>query len=122
MYSTGWVAMGFSKDGLMVGSSAMVGWMGKTGLAHIKQFSLGGKTPSQVVADRGFLESSGHAHTVLVHQAKIYLAFKLSFTTPLKSQNVLLAFGSAIPVNDRLSIHQDETSIKFDFTTGRSAT
>uniref|UniRef100_A0A0A9CX85 Cytochrome b561 domain-containing protein n=1 Tax=Arundo donax TaxID=35708 RepID=A0A0A9CX85_ARUDO len=122
MYSTGWVGMGFSKDGFMVGSSAMVGWMGKTGLPHIKQFSLGGKTPTQVVADRGFLVSSDHgAHTVLVQQAKIYLAFQLRFTEPLKQQNVLLAFGPAIPVNYRLSEHQDKTSIKFDFTTGSSS-
>ncbi|XP_062217833.1 cytochrome b561 and DOMON domain-containing protein At3g61750-like [Phragmites australis] len=122
MYSTGWVGMGFSKDGLMVGSSAMVGWMGKTGVAHIKQFSLRGKAPSQVVVDQGFLVSNDHDHTVLVQQAKIYLAFELRFTEPLKQQNVLLAFGSAIPVNDRLSEHEDKTSIKFDFTTGSSST
>ena len=118
MYSTGWVGMGFSKDGLMVGSSAMVGWMGKTGVAHIKQFSLQGKVPSQVVVDKGSLVSNDHDHTVLVQQAKIYLAFQLRFPAPLKRQNVLLAIGSAIPVNDRLSEHQSKTSITFDFTTG----
>ncbi|CAM0150632.1 unnamed protein product [Urochloa decumbens] len=121
MYSTGWVGMGFSKNGLMVGSSAMVGWMGKTGVAHIKQFQLQGKTPSQVVVDKGSLVSNDHDHTVLVQQAKIYLAFQLRFTQPLKSQSVLLAFGSAIPVNDRLSEHQDKTAIVFDFTTGSSS-
>ncbi|KAG2599807.1 cytochrome b561 and DOMON domain-containing protein At3g61750-like [Panicum virgatum] len=121
MYSTGWVGMGFSKDGLMVGSSAMVGWMGKTGVAHIKQFSLQGKVPSQVVVDKGSLVSNDHDHTVLVQQAKIYLAFQLRFPAPLKRQNVLLAIGSAIPVNDRLSEHQSKTSITFDFTTGSSS-
>ncbi|ONM39300.1 Cytochrome b561 and DOMON domain-containing protein [Zea mays] len=122
MYSTGWVGMGFSKNGLMVDSSAMVGWIGKTGLPHIKPFSLRGKTPSQVVADQGFLVSSdNHKPTVLVQQAKIYLAFQLSFTEPLRRQNVLLAVGSAIPVNDRLAEHQDKTSIVFDFTTGSSS-
>ncbi|KAJ1284793.1 hypothetical protein BS78_03G232400 [Paspalum vaginatum] len=121
MYSTGWVGMGFSKNGLMVGSSAIVGWMGKTGVAHIKQFSLQGKTPSQVVVDQGFLVSNNREHTVLLQQAKIYLAFQLKFTAPLKSQNVLLAFGPAIPVNNRLSEHQDKTSITFDFTTGSSS-
>ncbi|EES03440.1 cytochrome b561 and DOMON domain-containing protein At3g61750 [Sorghum bicolor] len=122
MYSTGWVGMGFSKNGLMVGSSAMVGWMGKTGVPHIKPFSLEGKTPSKVVADQGFLASSDHHKpTVLVQQAKIYLAFQLSFTEPLKSQNVLFAIGSAIPVNDHLSEHQDKTAIVFDFTTGSAS-
>ena len=118
MYSTGWVGMGFSRDGLMIGSSAMVGWIGKKGLPHIRQFALRGKSSSKVVVDRGFLVSNDHDHTVVVQQAKIYLAFQLRFTAPLKRQNVLLAIGSAIPVNDRLSEHQDKTSITFDFTTG----
>uniref|UniRef100_A0A0E0C642 Cytochrome b561 and DOMON domain-containing protein n=1 Tax=Oryza meridionalis TaxID=40149 RepID=A0A0E0C642_9ORYZ len=121
MYSTGWVGMGFSKDGMMVGSSAMVGWVGKTGLSHVKQFSLRGKTPSQVVADEGFLQSKDHDHTVVVQQAKIYLAFQLRFQSPLRRQQVLLAFGTAIPVNDRLTVHQGKTSITFDFTTGSSS-
>lgn len=118
MYSSGWVGMAFSKDGLMVGSSAMVGWVGKTGVSHVKQFSLNGKAPSMVIADRGFLVSNGHDHTVLVKQAKIYLAFQLQFQSQLKQQKVLFAVGSAIPVNDRLAEHQDKTSITFDFTTG----
>ncbi|EAY75379.1 hypothetical protein OsI_03276 [Oryza sativa Indica Group] len=121
MYSTGWVGMGFSKDGMMVGSSAMVGWVGKTGLSHVKQFSLRGKTPSQVVADEGFLLSKDHDHTVVVQQAKIYLAFQLRFQSPLRRQQVLLAFGNAIPVNDRLTEHQGKTSFTFDFTTGSSS-
>lgn len=121
MYSSGWVGMGFSRDGLMVGSSAMVGWVGKTGQPHVKQFALNGKTPSLVVADRGFLISNNGDHTVVVKQAKIYLAFKISFPSPLKQQQVLFAFGSAIPVNDRLAEHQDKTSMNFDFTTGGSS-
>ncbi|BAD73755.1 membrane protein-like [Oryza sativa Japonica Group] len=80
MYSTGWVGMGFSKDGMMVGSSAMVGWVGKTGLSHVKQFSLRGKTPSQVVADEGFLQSKDHDHDRLTeHQGKT--SFTFDFTT-----------------------------------------
>jgi hypothetical protein len=119
MYSSGWVGMGFSRDGLMVGSSAMVGWVGKTGQPHVKQFALNGKTPSLVVADRGFLISNNGDHTVVVKQAKIYLAFQINFPSPLKQQQVLFAFGSAIPVNDRLAEHQDKTSMNFDFTTGQ---
>ena len=120
MYSSGWVGMAFSRDGMMVGSSAMVGWIGKKGQSHIKQFALNGKAPQLVVADRGFLVSNSGDHTVLVEQAKIYLAFQLKFPSPLKQQQVLFAFGSAIPVNDRLAVHQDMTSMNFDFTTGES--
>lgn len=120
MYSSGWVGMGFSKDGLMVGSSAMVGWVGKKGQPHVKQFALNGKSPQLVVADRGFLLSNDGDHTVVVKEAKIYLAFQLRFNSPLKQQQVLFAFGSAIPVSDRLAEHQDKTSMNFDFTTGES--
>jgi hypothetical protein len=118
MYSTGWVGMGFSRDGLMIGSSAMVGWMGKTGLHHIRQFALRGKTSSKVVADRGFLVSNDHDHTVVVQQAKIYLAFQLKFNYRLTNQHIILAFGPGIPSKNKLSKHQDKTSFTFDFATG----
>ncbi|KAK3138049.1 hypothetical protein QOZ80_5AG0363810 [Eleusine coracana subsp. coracana] len=120
MYSTGWVGMGFSRDGLMIGSSAMVGWMGKKGLPHIRQFSLRGKTSSKVVVDRGFLVSNDHDHTVVVQQAKIYLAFQLKFSYRLTNQHIILAFGPGIPTKNKLSKHQDKTSFTFDFTTGKA--
>ncbi|KQK04968.1 cytochrome b561 and DOMON domain-containing protein At3g61750 [Brachypodium distachyon] len=122
MYSTGWVGMGFSRDGLMVGSSAMVGWMGRKGLPHIRQFALRGKSGSKkdVAVDRGFLVSNDHDHTVVVSQAKIFVAFQLRFPYRLSHQHIILAFGSGIPVNNKLSKHQDKTSFTFDFTTGKT--
>ena len=118
MYSTGWVGMGFSRDGLMIGSSAMVGWIGKKGLPHIRQFALRGKSSSKVVVDRGFLVSNDHDHTVVVQQAKIYLAFQLRFSYRLTHQHIIMAFGNSIPVKNKLTRHQDKTSFTFDFTTG----
>lgn len=118
VYATGWVGMGFSKDGMMVGSSAMVGWMGKTGKPHIKRFYLRGQTSSEVVANEGLLTSVDVAPEVLVDQAKIYLAFKLQFSAPVKEQQILFAFGASIPVNNRLMKHEDKTSMSFDFSTG----
>ncbi|KAF6991801.1 hypothetical protein CFC21_008847 [Triticum aestivum] len=120
MYSTGWVGMGFSRDGLMIGSSAMVGWMGKKGLPHIRQFSLRSKSGSKAaVVDRGFLVSNDHDHTVVVQQAKIYVAFQLKFSYRLSHQHIILAFGPGVPVKNKLSKHQDKTSFTFDFTTGK---
>ncbi|PKU85914.1 hypothetical protein MA16_Dca001745 [Dendrobium catenatum] len=55
-YTSGWVGMGFSNDGLMVGSSAMVGWIGRAGKAHIRQFYLRGQSSSQVIVNEGRLE------------------------------------------------------------------
>ncbi|KAG2625879.1 cytochrome b561 and DOMON domain-containing protein At3g61750-like [Panicum virgatum] len=123
MYSTGWVGMGFSRDGLMIGSSAMVGWIGKKGLPHIRQFALRGKSSSKVVVDRGFLVSNDndHDHTVVVQQAKIYLAFQLKFSYRLTHQHIIMAFGNSIPVKNKLTMHQGKTSFTFDFTTGRAS-
>ncbi|KAF3326609.1 putative ferric-chelate reductase 1 [Carex littledalei] len=122
IYTTGWVGMGFSKDGMMVGSSAMVGWMGKTGVPHIKQFFLKGQTSSQVVVNEGnLLMSTSSEPKVFVDEAKIYLAFKLKFPDKVTKQQILFAFGTDIPVENKLKKHVDKTSMEFDFSTGSNA-
>lgn len=122
VYTTGWVGIGFSKDGMMVGSSAVVGWMGKTGQRHIERFYLGGQSSSAVQVDKGELQFSTAAAaagpSVLVENAKIYLAFRLKFSAPVTQQQLIFAIGSATPVNNVLQIHDDKTSILFDFSSG----
>ncbi|XP_073115181.1 cytochrome b561 and DOMON domain-containing protein At3g61750-like [Elaeis guineensis] len=120
-YATGWVGMGFSKDGMMVGSSAMVGWMGKTGIPHIEQYYLGGKSSSEVKLNQGQLLTTSIQPTVVVQKAKIYIAFQLKFSAPITQQKLLFALGTKIPVNKRLTIHDDKTSISFDFSAGTSS-
>jgi DOMON domain len=118
-YATGWVGMGFSQSGMMVGSSAIVGWIGKTGRTHIKQFFLKGQTSSQVVVNEGNLLTSPNSEPqVVVEQAKIYLAFKLNFPNKVTTQQILFAFGTSIPVDNKLQKHVDKTSMAFDFSTG----
>ncbi|KAJ4884885.1 Cytochrome b561 and DOMON domain-containing protein [Raphanus sativus] len=56
LYTTGWVGIGFSRDGKMVGSSAMVGWITKKGHAKIKQYYLQGTERDRVVPDQGELQ------------------------------------------------------------------
>lgn len=121
VYTTGWVGMGFSKDGMMVGSSAMVGWIGKTGQVHIKQFDLRGQTSSQVVVDQGQLQSTGVSPVVVLYGADIFLAFQLKFSAPVTRQNLLFAIGTAIPVNNVLQKHTDKVSISFDFSAGTTS-
>lgn len=118
MYSSGWVGMGFSTDGMMVGSSAVVGWVGRTGRPHIQRYYLGGQTSSQVQVDQGNLLFAAATPSVVVAQAKIYLAFQLKFSARLSQQQLLFAIGSAIPVNNVLQKHTDRTSLSFDFSTG----
>ncbi|WOL14590.1 cytochrome b561 and DOMON domain-containing protein [Canna indica] len=121
VYTTGWVGMGFSKDGMMVGSSAVVGWLGNTGIPHVKRYYLGGQSSSEVQADKGDLLFSAAIPSVAVEQAKIYLAFQLKFSAPVTQQQVLFAVGSETPNKDVLSEHVDKTSLVFDFSSGASS-
>ncbi|RDY14371.1 Cytochrome b561 and DOMON domain-containing protein, partial [Mucuna pruriens] len=115
-YTIGWVGIGFSRDGMMVGSSAMVGWISKHGHAKIKQFYLRGRKQSEVIVDKGELPLNNVPAAVATNGAEIHLAFQLQMTTPFEKQPVLLAFGSKYPQNHHLSKHEDRTAIVFDFS------
>ncbi|KAG0455329.1 hypothetical protein HPP92_024621 [Vanilla planifolia] len=118
LYTTGWVGMGFSKDGMMVGSSAMVGWIGNTGRPHVKQFYLSGQSSSKVLVDQGQLPVVSETAMVFQHGPNIYLAFQLKFASSIGQQMLLFAFGTATPVKNRLKEHQDKISVSFDFSAG----
>ncbi|OVA14694.1 Cytochrome b561 [Macleaya cordata] len=115
-YTNGWVGMGFSKDGTMVGSSAMVGWIGKTGRAALKQYYLRGYSASEVISNKGELPLTNIPPAVVLYGAKIYLAYQLKFTNRLTEQAIILAFGSATPIHYKLSKHDDTITIRFDFS------
>ncbi|KAI9073214.1 hypothetical protein K1719_044823 [Acacia pycnantha] len=117
-YAIGWVGIGFSKGGMMVGSSAMVGWISQHGHAKVKQFYLRGRKSSEVIADKGEVPLNNVPAAVATDGAQIHLAFQLQTATPLGSQPILLAFGAKIPQNHHLSKHVDKTSLVFDFSSG----
>uniref|UniRef100_A0A7N0V9Y8 Cytochrome b561 and DOMON domain-containing protein n=1 Tax=Kalanchoe fedtschenkoi TaxID=63787 RepID=A0A7N0V9Y8_KALFE len=118
LYTTGWVGIGFSKDGLMVGSSAMVGWVNKLGHPRIKQYYIQGVTVQQVIPDKGELQLTNVPATVVLHEATLYLAFQIRFNdTAAGGHNVLLAFGTKYPSRTfHLTRHDDQTSLNMDFT------
>lgn len=118
VYTTGWLGIGFSKDGMMVGSSAMVGWINTKGHARIKQYYLQGSKQGQVIPDKGELPLTGVPASVGLNGAMIYLAFQLKFQTQLARQPIILAVGSSYPKNSHLSEHEDKTTIMFDFSAG----
>lgn len=118
VYTTGWVGMGFSRDGMMVGSSAMVGWINRKGHAKIKQYYLQGSKEGSVIPDKGELPLTGIPASVVIHGPSIYLAFQLKFQNHLAHQPIILAFGSEIPRHSHLSKHDDKTTITFDFSGG----
>ncbi|KAF8379704.1 hypothetical protein HHK36_029148 [Tetracentron sinense] len=121
VYTTGWVGMGFSKDGMMVGSSAIVGWLDEEGRTSLKQYYLQGSTELEVIADKGKLQFTSVPPFAVLHGATIYLAFQLKFAVPLTKQPIILAYGSAIPTHNYLSHHDDKTTIILDFSAGSAS-
>ncbi|CAN1148380.1 Cytochrome b561 and DOMON domain-containing protein At3g61750 [Linum perenne] len=117
LYTSGWVGIGFSNNGMMVGSSAMVGWVTKKGIPIIKQYYLQGSRQSQVIPDAGELDLNHIPPAVSLHPPQIHLSFQAKFQAPLVRQPILLAFGTKYPHhNHRLSHHDDKTTILFDFS------
>ncbi|KAF7826180.1 cytochrome b561 and DOMON domain-containing protein [Senna tora] len=117
-YTIGWVGIGFSRDGMMVGSSAMVGWMNKHGHPKIKQFYLQAKKASEVIVDKGEMPLNNMPPAVATNGAQIYLAFQLQTPKPFGKQPLLLAFGTKTPQNHHLTKHVDKTALIFDFSSG----
>ncbi|PSS26281.1 Cytochrome b561 and DOMON domain-containing protein [Actinidia chinensis var. chinensis] len=119
VYTTGWVGMAFSKDGMMLNSSAMVGWIGKEGQADAKQYYLKGFEQADVVPGKGKLPLTSVPPFVALRGSTIYLAFQLKFGAALHRQPILLAFGSRYPTkHHHLYAHDDKTTIIFDFSAG----
>lgn len=119
LYTTGWVGIGFSKDGRMVGSSAMIGWISKKGHAKIKQYYLQGTQRDEVVPDQGELQLQKVPPVVALHGAMIYLAFQVKFAVKVPRRAVILAFSTTYPSKlGRLSKHDDKTTVIVDFSKG----
>nr|XP_043626805.1 cytochrome b561 and DOMON domain-containing protein At3g61750 [Erigeron canadensis] len=119
-YTSGYVAMGFSRDGMMLNSSAMVGWITRKGNPVIKQYYAAGFKPSQVKHDKGELPLTGIPPFVTVNGAKIHLAYQLKYPSQVKTQPILLAFSAKYPEHHLLSVHDDKTTIYLDFSQGSS--
>ncbi|XP_042001057.1 cytochrome b561 and DOMON domain-containing protein At3g61750-like [Salvia splendens] len=120
IYTSGWVGIGFSRDGKMLNSSCIVGWVNQEGQGRIKQYHIKGFTPSEIKPDRGELPLTNVPPYVAVQGATIYLSFQLKFNTTLKTQPLLLAFSTKPPHHHRLTVHQDKTTIYFDFSAGKT--
>ncbi|ONK80366.1 uncharacterized protein A4U43_C01F16880 [Asparagus officinalis] len=116
VYTSGWIGIGFSNDGMMVGSSAMVGFIGKGGRAHIKQYYLRGQSSSEVIINEGQLTETNVKPAIILYGVNIYLAFQLKFSSPVSQQQLLFAFSTATPNNYQLTEHDDKISISFDFS------
>ncbi|KAL7201260.1 hypothetical protein ACSBR1_033044 [Camellia fascicularis] len=119
-----YIAIGFSPNGQMVGSSAIVGWMGTDGLAQIKHYYLGGQTPSQVAPDQGNLAIVGNSSSIVAGSSRIYIAFQL--TTAMPDSRLIYAIGPTgiFPSSPgyRLTEHSDSVTTFLNYATGQSQT
>ncbi|KAG5021775.1 hypothetical protein JHK85_018117 [Glycine max] len=87
-----YIAIGFSPNGGMVGSSAIVGWISSNGAGGgMKQYYLTGLTPNQVVPDRGNLKVLTNSTFITSQSSRLYMAFQLQTNQPLSK--LIYAFG-----------------------------
>ncbi|CAH9075337.1 unnamed protein product [Cuscuta epithymum] len=119
-----YIGMGFSSDGRMVGSSAIVGWVGSGGTPTMKRYFLGGQSPSLVQPDQGNLQLVNRSSSIVAENSRIYMAFRLNTDQP--SNRLIYSLGPTgqLPSSAtfRLTQHQDQISTSLDYTTGQSQT
>ncbi|WJX92553.1 hypothetical protein P8452_74177 [Trifolium repens] len=114
-----YAAIGFSKDGKMIGSTAIVGWMPSSSEGGMKMYSLDGKSTKEVIIDKGELymmnSSIAPASTSLVYM--IFLLKTTQLTTKL-----LFAIGPKCGFpnypNYALFKHSDHISLVIDYSKG----
>ncbi|CAN1316057.1 Cytochrome b561 and DOMON domain-containing protein At3g07570 [Linum perenne] len=116
-----YVAVGFSSDGQMVGSSAVVGWMPADGSGgQVKQYYLTGQTPGQVLPDQGNLMIGSSA--IVSQQSRLYMAFQLN-TSSQPSNMLLYSLGPPgqmpAPPTYTLTEHRDKVSTTLNYVTGK---
>ncbi|KVH94161.1 Carbohydrate-binding domain family 9-like protein [Cynara cardunculus var. scolymus] len=118
-----YVGMGFSSNGGMVGSSAIVGWVGG-GSTNMKKYLLGGQTPSQVLADEGDLQIVGNTSSIFSESARIYMAFQLVTNQPRQRLVYAVGDSSSPPPGTpsfRLTRHRSQIALRLDYASGEGS-
>eukprot|EP00252_Welwitschia_mirabilis_P001564 TRINITY_DN11445_c0_g1_i1.p1 TRINITY_DN11445_c0_g1~~TRINITY_DN11445_c0_g1_i1.p1 ORF type:complete len:387 (+),score=41.76 TRINITY_DN11445_c0_g1_i1:255-1415(+) len=122
-YTNGWVGMGFSPNGRMIGSYAVVGWIKSDQTDAIHSYHLDGKSVDAVKLDTkndlGVVTQSLRVH---YQSSTIYLSFQLQVNGTEKSKNIIFAYSSTTPTGTQLTLHSSVHSTTFDFSTGSSST
>ncbi|KAI4354045.1 hypothetical protein L6164_002945 [Bauhinia variegata] len=116
-----YIAMGFSPNGGMVGSSAIVGWVSSNGGGGgLKQYYLAGKTPNLVVADRGNLQILNNSALITTLSSRLYMAFQLQSNQ--SHQRLIFAVGpvGVFPSAPSFALtqHRDKFSTSLNYATG----
>lgn len=114
-------AIGFSKNGNMVGSTAIVGWMPSSGAGGMKMYALDGKSTNEVILDKGELYIMNASSIAAAGTSLVYMIFQLKTTQP--STKLLFAIGpnGVFPnyPDYALSKHSGHISLVIDYSKGK---
>lgn len=116
-----YIAMGFSPNGGMVGSSAIVGWISSNGaIGGMKQYYLAGLAPNQVVPNRGNLQVISNSTLITSQSSRLYMVFQLQTNQPLPQLIYAIGPNGIFPMAPSFALtqHQDKVSIKVNYATG----
>ncbi|KAF8642770.1 hypothetical protein HU200_067155 [Digitaria exilis] len=119
----GYVAVGFSSDGAMIGSSAVAGWTTTAGVGVAKQYRLGGTSPASCPPDQGSLSLIPSTTLLTTRSSRLYLAFQFTAASP-PAPYLIYAVGpsGAQLSNDYLVRHRSYASAAVNYATGVSST
>ncbi|KAH7518212.1 hypothetical protein FEM48_Zijuj09G0147600 [Ziziphus jujuba var. spinosa] len=116
-----YIAIGFSSNGKMVGSSAVVGWS-SNGTGVVKQYYLGGTSPRLVEPDKGNLELLPNSSSIIAQSSRLYLTFQLETNLPLSRLIYSVGPDGIFPAapNYILRQHRNKVSTSVNYNTGRT--
>jgi hypothetical protein len=114
-----WAALGFSKEGYMITSTAIVGRLINSGIPTATEFYLKDKNPSQVFPDRTGLDFVTVPESHYDPKNKtIYIAFQVNFAKSAASPNYLLYAYGPLQLDGSLQIHDSHYSFPSTFVSG----
>jgi len=114
--TTGWLGVGFSTAGSMVGSEAVIGWIDSGGVANVQLYALGGKTAAAVTPVSGVALSDTSLQVV---GGVMTMQFKRPLATPavpLSASSKMQVFMCAWGNSAQLSGHAGRAVFQTDLT------
>ncbi|KAK4408741.1 cytochrome and DOMON domain-containing protein [Sesamum angolense] len=118
-----YIAIGFSPNGNMVGSSALVGWIGADAIPVLQKYYLGGQSPNLVTLespDQGLTISNS---SMFPQSNQLYIAFQLiTDTTPVPRLIYSVGPAGRLPSGPayQLTQHRDQISTLLNYATGQN--
>ncbi|XP_024392891.1 cytochrome b561 and DOMON domain-containing protein At3g61750 [Physcomitrium patens] len=115
-----WAGLGFSADGQMVGSTALIATLSSSGVPIVKVYKLNSRSTSGVVEDASGLSFVGGPADAVYDQGRtVYVSFQLNLAkSTAGSRFFLMAYGPTSLDGQGISQHVDRISLSAQFVTG----